>query len=248
MTLSFSLDASGKSHIGMVRKTNQDSLLVDFKKKYFVVADGMGGHAGGEIASSMCVENTRKYIDEKLNNYTKNLEISDLNSILERAVNDSSARIYEKSLEMPNLKGMGTTATVFKIFNNTGFFGHVGDSRLYLLRCNYIYQLTQDHSLVSEQVAAGIITEKEAEVHRLRNVITRSVGYQEEEYVDTGYLTIEKSDFFILSSDGLHGKISDKEIANLVTQFETKAIDPLINLANERGGEDNISVIIIKIS
>src|SRR5690606_11353763 len=121
---------------------------------------------------------------------------------------------------------------------------HVGDSRLYLLRCGFIYQITNDHSLVSEQVRAGLLTREEAELHHLRNVITRSVGYQEEEDVDTTSFVLEDGDLLLLCSDGLHGKVSDQELSQLTKEHELDAIEKLIALANERGGDDNISVVV----
>jgi protein phosphatase len=144
---------------------------------------------------------------------------------------------------------MGTTATVLKIVDDHAYIGHVGDSRCYLLRCGFIYQITNDHSLVGEQVRAGILSKEEAELHNLRNVITRSVGYQEEEDVDTTSLSLEDGDLFLLCSDGLFSsrKVTDKEISHEVEALETKAVAKLIALANERGGDDNITVVVIKV-
>ena len=248
MTKQLKANARGLTDRGLVRKTNQDAYLIDLESMLLIVADGMGGHAGGEVASKLCIECVDQVFHEKFESIPPE-ELSQLKiaNSLSDAINVASTRIYEKALEEPNLKGMGTTATVVKIISNTAHFAQVGDSRLYLLRCGFIYQLTQDHSLVSEQVAAGVISEEEAKNHQLRNVITRSVGYQEEEYVDTGSLSLEDQDFLVLCSDGLHGKVSNREIANLVLRYEVDAVDPLVDLANERGGEDNITLIIIKV-
>ena len=248
MTKQLKVNARGLTDRGLVRKTNQDAYLIDLDSLLMIVADGMGGHAGGEVASKLCIE----CVDEVFHTSIADTPLENLDELtlyrsLSNSINVASTKIYEKALEEPNLKGMGTTATVIKIISDKGFFAQVGDSRLYLLRCGFIYQLTQDHSLVSEQVAAGVISEEEAKNHQLRNVITRSVGYQEEEYVDTDSLDLEDQDFLILCSDGLHGKVSNKEIANLVLRYEVDAVDPLIDLANERGGEDNITLIILKV-
>lgn len=248
MNKQIKVNARGLTDRGLVRKTNQDAYLIDLKSGLSIVADGMGGHAGGEVASKLCIE----CVDEEFHSNIANVEQGDLDSTkvmqaLSSAINAASTKIYEKALEEPTLKGMGTTATVVKLIDEIAYFGQVGDSRLYLLRCGFIYQLTQDHSLVSEQVAAGVISEEEAKNHQLRNVITRSVGYQEEEYVDTDSIVLEDQDFLVLCSDGLHGKVNNKEIANLVSRYEVDAVDPLIDLANERGGEDNITLIILKI-
>jgi protein phosphatase len=130
---------------------------------------------------------------------------------------------------------------------NYAYFAHVGDSRLYLLRAGFIFQLSFDHSLVNEQLKAGIISEKEAEAHHLKNVITRSVGYQEEEDVDNDGFPLMPDDSLILCSDGLHGKVSDQEIAKLCEGKGAEAATDLIELAKKRGGEDNITVIIVTI-
>ena len=142
---------------------------------------------------------------------------------------------------------MGTTATVCKVVDQYGYIAHVGDSRLYLIRCGLIYQITNDHSLVSEQVRAGILTKEEAELHHLRNVITRSVGYQEEEDVDTTCVLLEDGDLIVMCSDGLHGPVTDMEISQTVKNTEINSVDSLIQMANDRGGDDNITVVIIKV-
>lgn len=242
------IKAAGNTHIGRVRSTNQDSFLVDSEACLYVVADGMGGHAGGEIASKLCIETLVSYVSEQaiFNEQVSHPE-SKLHLELGRAINAASAKIYEKALEEPNLKGMGTTATAVKIINNFAYFAHVGDSRLYLVREGFLYQMTYDHSLVSEQVRAGILTREEAELHHLRNVITRSVGYQEEEDVDSGAFALQKGDLLLLCSDGLYGKVHDKEISQLIRKLRLDSLPELIDLANQRGGEDNITVILVEI-
>jgi len=244
--------ASGATDVGKVRSANQDSFLVDDSQNLFVVADGMGGHAGGEIASQLCIEEIKSFVSK---NFRDTLEQTTFDNregmiatLLSKAINHASAKIYERALEEPQLAGMGTTATVVKIDGDMAHWAHVGDSRLYLVRCNLIYQITHDHSLVGEQVRAGIITEEEAEVHQLRNIITRSVGYQEEEDVDCNCFRLEPGDLLVLCSDGLHGKVSDKEISNMAQEEKGQSIQGLIDLANDRGGDDNISVIVVNVS
>lgn len=252
MSESLQIVAAGATDVGRVRSTNQDSYLVDEKSSLFVVADGMGGHAGGEIASQLCIEQVQDFVHK---NYSETSEHTNFEnresmiaSLLAKSINHASAKIYERALEEPQLAGMGTTATVIKIENNKAHWAHVGDSRLYLIRCSLIYQITHDHSLVGEQVRAGIITEEEAEVHQLRNIITRSVGYQEEEDVDSNSFDLEPDDLLVICSDGLHGKITDKEISNLTQNGKIQSIQGLIDLANERGGDDNISVIVVQVN
>ncbi len=252
MVLNVKIDAKGHTDIGRIRTTNQDAFLVDIADKLFVVADGMGGHAGGEIASQVCAKEISGFIK-------KNQEIFDdspnrvhpdqkVGILLSNAVNFASTKIYERALEEPSLKGMGTTATVLKIVDHYAYCAHVGDSRLYLIRCGFVYQLTNDHSLVEEQLRAGLLTRAEAQIHHLRNVITRSVGYQEEEEVDTIILPLEDQDVFILCTDGLHGKISEKELGELTISHKTHAVEKLVAKANEAGGEDNITLIILAVT
>lgn len=210
-----------------------------------MVADGMGGHAGGEIASQMCVDSLKHKLDS--NNSPLSSD-TDFHIFLERALNQACTDIYEKSLENPDLKGMGTTASCVFIRDNKAHCGHVGDSRIYMIRCGVIYQLSVDHSLVSEQLKAGLITKKMAENHQLKNVITRSIGYQEEEFIDTFTQDLERGDILVICSDGLHGKVADQEIVEICNQDVSSSPDKLIDLANSRGGEDNISVIIVEIT
>lgn len=237
--------ARGATDIGKVRSVNQDSYYLADDHTLFIVADGMGGHAGGEIASRVCIEEIRSYLLQHID-LAMNDEVQ-IQHVLADAINAASTRIYEYALENPELKGMGTTATVLFCAHQCGYIGHVGDSRLYILRSGFIYQVSDDHSLVSEQLKAGKITEEEAKNHRLKNIITRSVGYQEREYVDTKAIELVPGDFLILCSDGLHGKVSEKELVAMVSHDDVDCVNDLIDLANERGGEDNITVVVVKI-
>ena len=242
-----SLNGSGNTHVGRVRSSNQDSYLCDNKRGLYIIADGMGGHAGGEVASSLAVQNIRSFLDAQLGavlNTTTEDGVSPVTSIISDSINHASARIYDRALEEPNLKGMGTTATVARAIGKSLVCAHVGDSRLYLIRCGYIYQITTDHSLVSEQLRAGVITKEEAENHHLRNVITRSVGYQEQEDVDSYVLELEPDDYIVMCSDGLHGRVSEEIICDYCKNYGILAVDHLIAEANNRGGDDNISVIV----
>jgi len=243
------IESFGNTHVGRVRSSNQDSFHCEADSNIFVVADGMGGHAGGEIASRLAVNAIASFIHNSLKGLLQNDAThpdARISSMMADAINNASTKIYERALEEPSLKGMGTTATVVKIIDDWAYCSHVGDSRMYLIRSGFIYQITNDHSLVSEQVRAGILTKEEAELHHLRNVITRSVGYQEEEDVDTTSLRLEDNDILLLCSDGLHGKVTDKELSIHASESGPRAVDKLIALANERGGDDNISVVIIK--
>jgi serine/threonine protein phosphatase PrpC len=242
------INSIGSTDIGMLRSVNQDAFLTDDSRHLYVVADGMGGHAGGEIASQICIESIQSYLKEKLTDNDLRLghPNMEVRTILAGAVNYASSKIYERALEEPMLKGMGTTATLLKLIDSYAYTAHVGDSRLYLFRAGFLYQMTSDHSLVSEQIRAGLLTEEEAAFHQLRNVITRSVGYQEEEEVDTSAFAVLNGDLLLICSDGLYSKISDQEIAGILKEYGLKSAPRLIALANERGGDDNISVVLVE--
>jgi serine/threonine protein phosphatase PrpC len=248
-TASIEIQSKGLTDVGRVRQANQDAFLIDDKEKIYIVADGMGGHAGGEIASSLCIEQIARQLRSQTNifsPYSHHPNGQIIHSMI-TSVNFASTKIYERALEEPSLKGMGTTATVGKLVGKFFYIAHVGDSRCYLVRCNLIYQLTSDHSLVYEQVKAGLITQEESEIHHLRNVITRSVGYQEEEDVDTIVTELEADDYLVLCSDGLHGKVTDREISTTIAKFGLDAVHELLKMANDRGGEDNITIIVLKV-
>ena len=248
--LGFSIKANGDTDKGLVRQSNQDSFWIDQENMIFVVADGMGGHAGGEIASRLCVDEIVSYLNDERNAMPQSALTPAIKAqilkTLSSGVNHASAKIYQHSLEQPSLRGMGTTTTLVKIVHVNAFCAHVGDSRLYLLRNGFLYQMSSDHSLVQEQLRAGLITEEEATSHHLRNVITRSVGYQEEEEVDTFDFELKVDDLLLLCSDGLHGKVNDSEISNCMQKHGLDSVSSLISMANARGGDDNITVVIVK--
>ena len=244
------IEASGATDVGRVRQTNQDDFLVDLNDHLFVVADGMGGHAGGEVASRLCVQEVSSYLrthERMMKDGARKHPDARLGSVLAEAINHASLKIYEKALEEPDLKGMGTTSTLLKMVEGHAYCAHVGDSRLYLIRAGFIYQVTHDHSLVNEQLRAGLISKEQARLHERKNVITRSVGYQEYEDVDSFAFATEPGDFLLICSDGLHGKLSDEEICNLCRELGCGAVSALIAAANARGGDDNITAVIVRV-
>ena len=165
------------------------------------------------------------------------------------AIQNASGSILEESKLHPELSGMGTTATCMLIWNDQGYFGHVGDSRLYRIRSESIEQITEDHSLVHEHVKAGILNEEEARLSQFKNIITRSVGFDARVPVDTGVIDIKKGDRFLLCSDGLSNLVTDDEMQEIVTRQDLQtSLKFHVNLANSRGGDDNITVIIIEIN
>ena len=247
------VEAYGKTDTGMVRESNQDNYCIDTAAGLYLVADGMGGRAGGEIASRMAVDCINEELQAQLESLLSR-DLSTRRTLLAQTVNAASLKIYERSLELPQYRGMGTTATLLWIppkiaaaqkYSRNCIVAHVGDSRCYLLRAGLLYQVTEDHSLVNEQVKAGVLKKNDPLISQMRNVITRCVGYQEEEEVDTFTLEIFKNDRFLLCSDGLTNKVRDSEIAEMLGQADLcDAPTQLIALANSRGGEDNITVVI----
>jgi PPM family protein phosphatase len=247
VSLNFQLTSAVQTHVGMVRESNQDNFVNLPNDGLFLVADGMGGRAGGEIASEIACEVIKT-------NYLENLTLlnqgssSEVRSALTKIVNAACLKIYERSLEIPHLKGMGTTCTLLSICSTSGraLVGHVGDSRCYLLRKGFLFKITEDHSLVNEQVKVGVLKRNDPLISQMRNVITRCVGYQEEEEVDTIALAVEPHDVFLLCSDGLTNKVRDTELAHYMGQENLPhSAVRLVDLANARGGEDNCTVVMV---
>lgn len=248
------LRSCGKTDVGKKRQKNEDSLLVHEALNLFVVADGMGGHVGGAVASKLAVETIGEVIealnedpDTTLQNISE-LKPGDMEGYLRYAIQMASERIYQKALKNDTLTGMGTTAVSALFRGGKLHVANVGDSRCYRLQDGAIEQLTEDHSLVGEQLRAGILRPEEAKEHRLKNVITRSVGYQDAIDVDTRTLPVKEGDLFLLCSDGLYNLITDAEIHDILIHHDLKeSCHHLIDIANARGGDDNISVILVRV-
>ena len=208
----------------------------------FVVADGMGGHQGGEIASRLAV-------DAIHDSYFADPD-SDRGAVLVRAVKDANGLVLEQSQADSSLSGMGTTCTAMAIHDGRGFFIHIGDSRAYLLREGELVQLTNDHSLVGEMIRSGMITDEDARNHPRRNVITRSLGVQEAVEADTPHTPFElrRDDLFLLCSDGLSACVSDEEIRGVLAGKDLDSVaGALVEMANARGGKDNVTVLLIRV-
>ena len=235
-----------KTDIGKVREINQDYYYTSDENsipKLCILADGMGGYKGGEIASKLAVESAKKYIE---NNFSNNF--SDKEEILKligNAVEYANMVVYEKSKEVKELEGMGTTLEVCLIYNNKAYIGHVGDSRIYRIRKDVIRKLTKDHSYVQQLVEDKKITREEAKVHPKKNMLTRALGCTPYVEPDLRARNFEKGDIFIMCSDGLTNMVDEKRIYELIKQDISKATNNLINEANSAGGYDNITVIII---
>lgn len=223
------------SDIGTVREKNEDSLTV-FAPDMYAVADGMGGHAGGEVASALAVKTVQTQLTE-----TPLRE-----DHLRRAVLAANRAIFEMARVHREYDGMGTTLTVLHIEEGVAYWAHVGDSRLYLFRDGVLRQITRDHSLVEDLVEEGSITREEAQVHPQRNIITRAVGTEPDVVVDTGTFPLCRGDSLMLCSDGLTSAATDEEIRKVLSEDprEDKAA-ALVERALALDSQDNISVIVV---
>ena len=237
------------SDIGRRRTQNQDSFAVAPDLGLFVVADGMGGHKGGETASSMAVDIIPGIVKE-----AQKKSDWDPRRLIAEAIERASSAIFERSMHQKELQGMGTTTTALIFKDGRAIFGHVGDSRAYFLRPDGIWQATRDHSLVQEKLRAGLISREEVKTDRMKNVITRSVGFEPQVNVEVYEMNVKPGDVFVLCSDGLSGQIEDVEILESVTRclFEKgspeEAVAELIAAANENGGDDNITTLLVQVT
>ena len=241
------LHYSAVSDKGMRRSENQDNLILVPELSLFGVADGMGGHQGGQVASTIA--------RDAISDYFKTLSLTNSVHPLERiqkSILSANSKIQEKAQQETHLSGMGTTTTLLFYQDKSLWLGHVGDSRCYLFRNQQYWQLTRDHSLVQEKLRAGLITREQLKTDKMRNVITRSVGFEPQVEIDIYTIHPKVGDVFILCSDGLSTMIEDEEIFSTLhkTLFEEKkpdqAAQTLVDLANARGGEDNVSVVVIR--
>lgn len=231
----------GMSDIGLVRATNEDSYLCELSH-LFVVADGMGGHAAGEIASKLAVTTISRYIQE----HDEKIKYEEL---LKQAIVQSNTAVYQLSLSKEEFAGMGTTVTAAYVEGNTLYWGHVGDSRIYLLRNGELSQITNDHSLVWELVQSGNITKEEAKSHPKRNMLTRAVGTSCLIKIDTGAMALEAEDIILLCTDGLTNMVSEQEMYSILTNQEDDLegiVNQLVVNAKNAGGADNITAILLK--
>lgn len=248
-----SVSAWARSDVGRRREKNEDHYLIDPSLLLFLVADGMGGHAGGETASRMAVDTVHRAVgqarrrDGLLPVEADAAEHAEVLEVMQDAVRQASRRIFEASARKPALHGMGTTLTSALVLGPRIYVAHVGDSRMYRLRDGRFEQLTEDHSLVAEQVRAGFITEEEAQFSRFRNIITRSVGFESQVDADTFSVAVQEGDVFLLCSDGLTGMVDEAVIEQTLKQQRMqRASEHLVDLANRAGGEDNITVVLLR--
>lgn len=241
------MDVVFLSDKGKVRETNEDSCFyekIDEDVELLVVADGMGGHNAGEIASKIAIETIKNYINIKYDKDRKNIDF--LLNLLKESIIEANSKIYYKSIDNINYSGMGTTLTATIVWSNKMLIGHVGDSRAYIVRKDSLLKITNDHSLVAELVRKGSISEQEAREHPQRNIIMRALGTSKDIDVDMITFEIIQYDKILLCTDGLTNMLSDSEIINIIKSAKNieEAIQNLIIIANDIGGIDNITVIL----
>ena len=251
------VNVGSKTDRGRKRLLNEDSLCCAKEVGLFVLSDGLGGHKAGDVASKIAVETVAdnfKANESKKNRLVLqvyNKEFSKETNKLAGTVVLANSKIYEAARKSQEYDGMGATIVSVLLSDGMMSMAYVGDSRIYLIRDGEISQLSNDHSLVSEQVKRGIITEQEARNSKLRNVITRALGTDKSVEVEMAEEVISDNDYILMCSDGLHDMVKDEEIMDTVLHFPAKpqkACDRLVKLANDKGGNDNISVIVLHFS
>lgn len=226
---------------GLRRDSNQDSCLANNDLGLFIVADGMGGHSGGEVASSLAVDTVQGLFADP--------EARDLSprEVMAKAYENASRKIFDKAAnENPELAGMGTTMVVAYVRENTIYVGNVGDSRCYLFQKPHLWQITEDHSLMNEQLRAGLLSEEQSKNFVGRNVITRSVGYEREVQPDIIEREIQQGEIYLICSDGLSGLVSDDKISLILNGTPPDKVAKMcVEQALAHGGDDNVTVLVI---
>lgn len=239
------LDCALISDIGLKRKQNQDTGSVRPDLGLFVVADGMGGHQGGEIASQLCVETLIHTVETHPEEPDR--------ALLDQAIQNANEAILKRAQEDSKLHGMGTTATALLIRGDTATLLQVGDSRGYFWNEDGIWQLTKDHSLVQEKLRAGLITREQVKSDEMKNVITRSVGYEPGLKADSFTIQVARGDGFLLCSDGVSGPVDDALMFEILEETRKnglslgEAAKRLIHTANSKSGDDNATVVLVKV-
>lgn len=248
--MTLQLLAEGRTDKGLVRHNNEDSYYLDISSGLLVVADGMGGHASGEVASKMAVDVIRDYFKNVHDGRfpvvgTYREDCLEMTNRIGSAVRLANMAVYEAAKNDSKLQGMGTTIAAVLVHGNKLSIAHVGDSRVYLVRAGDIEQLTDDHSIVYEQVKRELITRDEAQKSDMKNILTRAVGISPDVEVDFNEMTLADGDVLVLCSDGLSSMVSDDDILSAVILIDDPAetCKKLIDMANNNGGSDNITVV-----
>lgn len=246
--------SAGKTDVGRVRSVNQDAYLIDDAVGLYVVADGMGGHAAGEIASQEAIDTIHGFVKRGLGALRPRQEgtLSPERAraacrLVEQAIQAATYMVYALAELDKDKSGMGTTVSVLLALDDHAVIAQVGDSRIYRIRHDEAVQITEDHTLISWQLKRGLITPEQAATSPYRNVITRAVGNRDYVEVDTMLVGLMQGDRFLLCSDGLHGYLDPEEIPELARDAREDVVDRLIDLANERGGQDNITAVLVEV-
>jgi serine/threonine protein phosphatase PrpC len=250
--MSLTLEVAGRSDVGRVRPSNEDNFGYDQRLGIFVVCDGMGGHAAGEIASQIAVDTMLAYFREHAPEVEDNAFLDDAPvgaRLLAEAVKKANDAILDYAEEHKNTTGMGTTLVAARFSDGVFSIANVGDSRIYLFREGQLLQLTEDHSLVMEQVRRGMLTLEEAKRSSAQNIITRALGTDESTLPDLGEFPAQEGDILLLTTDGVLRHVADQEMSNILLQIPSlqAACETLIDAANEGGGEDNATCLLVRV-
>lgn len=248
------IEVAGLSHVGMKRNHNEDNFLLVPEENLFVVADGMGGHASGEIASKIAVEELAEFFRMTSKDqdatwpYKMDKQLNYEENRLATGVKLANARIFEQASNDSKYRGMGTTIVSVFFGEKTAYVAHVGDSRVYLFRDNQLRLVTEDHSLLNDYLKAKKLTPEEIEAFPHKNVIVRALGMKDSVQVDVGRWEPQQGDIFLLCSDGLSGMVSDAQIEDTLKQVTDleQATATLIDLANANGGQDNVTCVLAR--
>lgn len=236
-----------RTDVGRHRGSNEDSFFRDDQLRLYIVADGMGGHAAGEVASTEAVDTVHGMVKRGLAQAGEDLDQSRACRLLEGAIQAATYMLYAIAEHDRDKSGMGTTISAAVVVGNSLVIGQVGDSRIYQIRGDHAAQITEDHTLIAWQIKQGIISADEARMSPHRNVITRAVGNRDYVEVDTQAVLINRGDRFLLCSDGLHGYLDLDEVAAISSLGGETAVDRFIDVANSRGGRDNITAVLVEI-
>jgi len=240
------LSVAAGTDVGRIRAGNEDSLYADADRErgLFIVADGMGGHAAGEVASEMAVQIVARDLTD-----VRDLTQAEAGTRMADALKAANRAIYERTIQEAEKQGMGTTASCLLVGHGRYIIGHIGDSRVYLLRDGVFRQVTKDHSYVQEQVDAGFLTPEQARYHPYSNVITRCVGANAAVEADVLTGEIRNGDLYLVASDGLTGMVEDPQLKRILESKQTpgRMVDSMITEANRRGGLDNITAIVVQV-
>jgi len=250
--MSLLLDVAGLTDVGRVRASNEDSFGYDERLGIFVVCDGMGGHAAGEIASRIAVDAVLDYFREHEPGMKQDTGLDDAPlgaRLLAEAVKQANDAILEYAEEHKNTSGMGTTLVAARFADRNVSIANVGDSRIYLLREGELLQLTEDHSLVMEQVRRGMLTLEEAQHSSVKNIITRALGTDETTLPDLGEFPAQDGDVLLLATDGVLRHVGDAQIRDILLQIPSlkAACTTLIDAANQGGGDDNSTCVLVRV-